>query len=106
MFLPVLGPTTVRDSVGLLADTFVDPFAHVTLRENELLGISGNSLDYYSIKGTTAIDSRSNNLTNFESLEKNSIDLYSSFKSIYLQDRENKINNSLNDNDDWGSLDN
>ena len=104
--LPVLGPTTVRDSVGLLADTFVDPFAHVTLRENELLGISGNSLDYYSIKGTTAIDSRSNNLTNFESLEKNSIDLYSSFKSIYLQDRENKINNSLNDNDDWGSLDN
>ena len=104
--LPVLGPTTVRDSVGLLADTFVDPFAHVTLRENELLGISGNSLDYYSIKGTTAIDSRSNNLTNFESLEKTSIDLYSSFKSIYLQDRENKINNSLNDNDDWGSLDN
>ena len=48
----------------------MDPFAHVTLRENELLGISGNSLDYYSIKGTTAIDSRSNNLTNFESLEK------------------------------------
>ena len=45
-------------------------------------------------------------MTNFESLEKNSIDLYSSFKSIYLQDRENKINNSLNDNDDWGSLDN
>ena len=104
--LPVLGPTTVRDSFGLLADTFVDPFAHVTLRENELLGISGNSLDYYSIKGTSAIDFRSNNLTNFESLEKNSIDLYSTFKSIYLQDRENKINNSLNDNDDWGSLDN
>ena len=33
-------------------------------------------------------------MSNFESLEKNSIDLYSSFKSIYLQNRENKINNS------------
>ena len=31
--LPILGPTTARDSVGLIADTFVDPFAHITLRE-------------------------------------------------------------------------
>ena len=30
--LPVLGPTTARDSVGLIADTFVDPFAHVTIK--------------------------------------------------------------------------
>ena len=35
------GPTTVRDSVGLIADSFLDPFAHVTIRENELFGISG-----------------------------------------------------------------
>ena len=64
------------------------------------------NLDYYSVKGTTAVDFRSDNITNFESLEKNSIDLYSSFKSIYLQDRENKIKNSIEDQDDWGNLDN
>ena len=104
--LPILGPTTARDSLGLLADTFIDPFAHVTIRENELLGISGNDLDYYSVKGTGAVDFRSDNLTNFDSLEKNSIDLYSSFKSIYLQDRENKIKNSDATQDDWGSLNN
>ena len=104
--LPILGPTTVRDSVGLIADTFVDPFAQITLRENELLGVSGNKLDYYSLKGANAVDFRSDNLTSFESLEKNSIDLYSSYKSIYLQDRENKIENSNNDNEDWGNLDN
>ena len=103
--LPILGPTTVRDSVGLIADTFIDPFAHVTIRENELLGISGNNIDYFSVKGTTAVDFRSDNITNFESLEKNSIDLYSAFKSIYLQDRKNKILNSQEDEDDWGSLD-
>jgi len=90
----------------MLADTFVDPFAHVTLREKELLSSSGNSLDFYSIKATTAIDFRADNDKNFESLEKNSIDLYSSIKSIYLQDRENKVKNSIEDEDDWGNLNN
>ena len=104
--LPILGPTTARDSIGLLADTFVDPFAHVTIRENEIFGSSGNSLDYYSVKGTGAIDFRADNDRNFESLEKNSLDLYSSLKSIYLQDRENKIENSLEDKDEWENLDN
>ena len=103
--LPILGPTTLRDSLGLIADSFIDPFAQVTIRDKELLGISGNHLDYYSVKGTSAVDFRSDNLTNFESLEKNSIDLYSSFKSIYLQDRENKVKNTTSSDDDWGSLD-
>ena len=104
--LPIFGPTTVRDSVGLFADTFVDPFAHVTIREKELLGASGNNLDYYSVKATGVVDFRADNDQNFESLEKNSLDLYSSLKSIYLQDRENKIRNSIVDEDEWGNLDN
>ena len=104
--LPILGPTTARDSIGLIADTFIDPFAHVTIRENDLLGISGNNLDYYSVKGTSAVDFRSNNLVSFESIEKNSLDLYSAYKSYYLQDRENKVKNSSGNLDDWENLDN
>ena len=104
--LPVLGPTTVRDSFGMLANSFVDPFAHITIREHELLGASGNALDYFAVKGTTALDFRADNDVNFESLEKNSLDMYSSLKSVYLQDRENKIKNSTNAQDDWGNLDN
>ena len=105
--LPFFGPTTARDSIGLIADTFVDPFAHATIREKQLLGASGNSLDYFSVKGTSIVDFRADNDANFESLEKNSLDLYSSLKSIYLQDRENKIKNSnAEDQDDWGNLDN
>ena len=103
--LPILGPTTVRDSIGLVADSFVDPFAQITLREKELLSVSGNELDYFSVKGVAAVDFRSDNITNFNSLEKNSIDLYSSLKSVYLQDRERKIKNSDSDQDDW-DLDN
>ena len=68
--LPIFGPTTARDSIGMLADTFVDPFAHVTIRENKILGLSGNDLDYYSVKGTGAVDFRADNDKNFESLKK------------------------------------
>ncbi len=105
--LPILGPTTVRDSIGMVADTFVDPFSIITWREKELFGISGNKFDFITVKGATAVDFRGDNMTNFNSLEKNSIDLYASMKSIYLQDRESKINNSSDpSNDDWGSIDN
>ena len=38
--LPVLGPTTLRDSTGMLVDTYIDPFAHITIREKELLSTS------------------------------------------------------------------
>jgi len=104
--LPVLGPTTVRDSFGMIADSFIDPFAHVTLREKELLNVSGNKIDYFSVKGTTAIDFRGDNIKNFDSLEKNSLDIYATYKSLYLQNREKKISNtfSLNDEDDWGEF--
>ena len=105
--LPILGPTTVRDSVGMIADTFVDPFSIATWREKDFLGFSGNKLDYVGVKGTSLIDFRGKNVENFESLEKNSIDLYSSIKSIYLQNRKNLIaNSSDNTDDDWGNLDN
>ena len=53
----------------LIAHTFVDPFAHVTLRERKLLGASGNTLDYYTVKAD-ALDFRAENDKNLEILEK------------------------------------
>jgi len=104
--LPIFGPTTARDSFGMIADSYMDPFSIVTWREKELLSISGSKMDYVAVKGATAIDFRGDNVKNFDSLEKNSIDLYSSMKSIFLQDREKKINNSSEiEDEDWGSLD-
>ena len=100
--LPILGPTTLRDSIGMVADSFIDPFAHVTLREKELLSVSGSQLDYYTVKGATAVDFRADNMTNIDSLEKNSIDMYAAMKSLYLQNREKKISNTFSsDDDDW-----
>ena len=104
--LPILGPTTLRDSLGMVADSFIDPFAHITIRAHELFNISGNNLDYYSVKGTSAIDFRADNMTNLDSLEKNSIDMYAALKSLYLQNREKKIGNTFSskDEDDWSEF--
>ena len=79
----------------------------MTWRERELLGgVSGSKIDYLGVKGATAVDFRGDNMKNFDSLEKNSIDLYSSMKSIYLQDRTKKIKNSSEPSEDsWGNLD-
>jgi len=104
--LPILGPTTVRDTVGMFGDNLVDPFARITWHEKEIKNISGSKMDYVGVKATSAIDFRGDNMTNFESLEKNSIDLYAATKSLYLQNRDKKINNSSDsDDDDWGNLD-
>jgi phospholipid-binding lipoprotein MlaA len=104
--LPILGPTTVRDSFGMVADTFVDPFARVTIRDKELLSISGSDIDYYSVKGAGAVDFRADNMTNLDSLEKNSLDMYAALKSLYLQNREKKISNTFSseDSDDWADF--
>jgi len=105
--LPILGPTTLRDSIGMFLDNnYLDPVAKITWHEKEVKGISGSKVDYVGIKAATAVDFRSDNITNFESLKKNSIDLYAATKSLYLQNRNKKINNSEDsDDEDWGSLD-
>ena len=105
--LPVLGPTNVRDTFGMVIDnSYLDPFARITWHEKEIKSISGNKVDYVGIKAADAIDFRGSNMTNFESLEKNSIDVYAATKSLYLQNRKIKINNSSDQEDDWGNLDN
>ena len=58
----------------------------------------------------SGVDFRAKNLESFDSLERTSIDLYSSVRSLYLQDRRKKIQNldeiteTLSD-DDWEEVD-
>ena len=112
--LPILGPTTVRDSVGLIGNVFLDPVYQITHNTEIDNGVVGNGNysehNYYYYRGTGAVDFRSKNIESFDSLEKNSIDLYASVKSIYLQDRKKKIANSTSvietqDDSDWEEID-
>jgi phospholipid-binding lipoprotein MlaA len=90
----------------IIDNNYLDTFARITWHEKEIKNVSGTKIDYVGVKAATAVDFRGNNMTNFESLEKNSIDLYAVTKSLYLQNRKNKINNSSESEDDWGNLDN
>ena len=106
--LPVLGPTTVRDSIGSLVNiSGGDAWYNVTVANDTQYF---NEADYYLSRVLTGVDFRAKNLESFDSLEKTSIDLYASIRSLYLQDRERKIKNldeeteTMSD-DDWEEID-
>tara|TARA_B100000579_G_scaffold9478_1_gene7035 strand:+ start:828 stop:1622 length:795 start_codon:yes stop_codon:yes gene_type:complete len=106
--LPVLGPTTVRDSIGsLVSISGGNAWYNVTVANDTQYF---NEADYYLSQALSGIDFRAKNLESFDSLEKTSIDLYASIRSLYLQDRTRKINNldevteTMSD-DDWEEID-
>jgi len=107
LVLPILGPSTVRDTVGTVA-TFVggDPWYNVTTRNDTNYF---KDRDYYGSRITSGVDFRSKNIESFENLESNSIDFYASIRSLYLQDRQQKILNSdkitdTMDDSDWEEI--
>ena len=99
--LPILGPTTVRDAVGRIGNTLLDPFYITTVGDRELMNSDFPEKVYYIEKGLDVTDFRANNLKSFENLEKNSVDLYASIRSLYLQRRENLISNNSTPKDEW-----
>ena len=108
LVLPVLGPSTVRDSVGSLANVVGgDPWYNITVGDNSQ---HFSDFDYWSTRIATGIDFRAKNIDSFENLEKNSMDFYASVRSLYLQDRQMKISNSDDitetmDDSDWEEID-
>jgi len=106
--LPVLGPTTVRDSIGSLANVMGgDAWYNVTVANDTQYF---NEADYYLSRVISGVDFRAKNLESFDSLENTSIDLYASIRSLYLQDRQRKIKNidettETMIDDDWEEID-
>ena len=92
LVLPILGPSTARDTVSSVAN-FVggDAWYNVTVK-NDTQYFS--DVDFYSSKITSGVDFRAKNFDSIENLEKNSLDFYASVKSLYLQDRQQKILNT------------
>ena len=108
LVLPVLGPSTLRDSIGSLANvTGGDAWYNVTVANDTQYF---NEADYYLTRLLSGVDFRAKNLESLDSLENTSIDLYASIRSLYLQDRQRKIKNldesteTMSD-DDWNEID-
>ena len=107
LVLPVLGPSTLRDTIGSFANfTGGDPFYNITVK-NDTHYFSDP--DYYATRATGALDFRAKNLSSLDNLEENSIDFYAAVRSLYLQDRQKKITNNeivteTMDNSDWEEI--
>mgnify|MGYP001302419924 CR=1 FL=1 len=108
LVLPVLGPSTVRDAAGSVVNLVGgDAWYNVTVRNDTQ---HFEDMHYYASKVIAGVDFRAKNYNEIENLEKNSIDFYSSVKSLYLQDRQQKIlntkkiTNTQNDSD-WEEID-
>jgi len=90
--LPVLGPSTIRDTAGSFINALGgDPYFNASTHgNNEYL----NDKAYITTKVVSGIDFRAKNMESIDNLEKNSMDFYASVKSLYLQNRQQKIANS------------
>ena len=109
LVLPVLGPSTARDTVANAANFLGgDPWYNVTVKNDTHYF---RDLDYYGSKATSGVDFRAKNFNSLENLKENSLDFYASVKSLYLQDRQQKIantkkiTNTQNDSD-WEEIEN
>jgi phospholipid-binding lipoprotein MlaA len=111
LVLPILGPSTIRDTAGSFTNVLGgDPWYNASVHGNNQFLSEGV---YITSKVMSGVEFRANNIESFENLEKNSMDFYASVRSLYLQDRENKIKNNQRGNievfykeeDGWEELD-
>ena len=109
LVLPVLGPSTVRDTAGSVVNLLGgDAWYNVTVKNNTQ---HFEDSDYIASRLATGVDFRAKNIESFDNLEKNAVDFYASVKSLYLQDRQQKILNSNGiieamDDSDWDEIEN
>ncbi len=84
--LPFFGPSTSRDFGGFVVDNLLEPDTYVGLSNNP-----GRALASYTINFGDIVVLRERLLDVTDELEEDSFDLYSSYKSGYLQNRKKQI---------------
>jgi phospholipid-binding lipoprotein MlaA len=102
---PFLGPTSPRDLIGRILGVYGDYFHMITVGDKTAFGENLGDSVYWYAKGTEIINLRSQNIESSENLEKNSLDLYSAYKSLYLQRRENLVKNLKGSENQYGASD-
>jgi len=77
---PILGPSTLRDFIGWLGDSYLNPLTYIKPYEASL-----------AVRGFNLVNRTSFHIGEYEALKEASIDPYVSMRSSYLQFRERKI---------------
>ncbi len=85
--LPFLGPSNVRDIVGLSVDSFADP----TFSTQNDWKIPNNLEKSIGLKALNVTNKTSLHLGEYENIKKDALDLYPFLRDVYEQKRENEI---------------
>ncbi len=80
---PLLGPSTIRDSVGMVGDAFLRPLTYVA---------DGRLERAAAFHGAEELNHASLSLGDYELFIKTSLDPYSAMRDIYYQYRQGRIN--------------
>jgi phospholipid-binding lipoprotein MlaA len=86
LVLPLIGPSPVRDTMGLVGDYFMDPVYYYARNVDRPLVPAVR----YTLR---AIDTRSRNIETLDEIERSAIDLYATIRSLYRQRRNDEIRN-------------
>lgn len=89
LFLPVLGPTNPRDTVGFGVDTLADPF--------NWLG-QGDTVEAlrWTRTGLGAVDARSRVIDDLDKITSQALDPYATIRSLSRQHRKSQIDDVRN----------
>ncbi len=91
VYVPVAGPSSVRDLTGTVVDFFIDPISWVDFRDSDILFTSK------AIAG--ALDGRVRADPAIKKLDAVAIDPYATLRSVYLQSRESEVHDGAIDVD-------
>ena len=98
-FIPLLGPTTLRDGLGRAVDTAFDPVTYIDWDDMQLIWVPA------AITGVDGIDAYSRARPGLKQIEETSLDPYASLRSLYQQSRRDAILNGASSYDDLPSFD-
>jgi phospholipid-binding lipoprotein MlaA len=89
LVLPVVGPSNPRDTLGMTADLFVNPFLWLVPHfEYE----SSLSVAEAAIGG---IDERARNIDTLDEIQREAVDYYASMRSLFRQNRNAELHNGV-----------
>jgi phospholipid-binding lipoprotein MlaA len=87
LVLPLLGPSNLRDTVGIVVDFFLDPTTYIEGDDDARLAFQ------ITRRATEAVDFRAENFDEIDDLKETSVDYYARVRTIYKQRRDALIRN-------------
>ncbi|MEO8325752.1 MAG: VacJ family lipoprotein [Nitrospirota bacterium] len=98
LMIPFLGPFTLRDGIGYIGDSFLDPFNWLVLPFIEIADaprlVQHDPTVTFSRLGMVAgetVNLRAITLEKFQGVEEGTLDLYGAVRNAYLQQRRKAI---------------